>query len=210
MIKVLDNILSPTFADLLELEARTHLQYSYDEETSQVWDANQVNILKDKNTRDCGQFFCCIHIKDTPKQELHYGEYFETLKPIICHLQDALREEKYRVTDILRIKTNLLLREKDFKKNQYNIPHVDSILNEKNVDFTMLYYLSDSDGDTFFFDQHYTEGKHPGKLTVAQRVTPKKNRAVIFDSTRYHASSNPSINKTRLVINFMVKTEKLE
>jgi hypothetical protein len=35
------------------------------------------------------------------------------------------------------------------------------------------------------------------------RVTPKKNRAVLFESNRMHASSNPLINEERYVINFM-------
>jgi hypothetical protein len=63
----------------------------------------------------------------------------------------------------------------------------------------ILYYVNDSDGDTYFF------GKEKDSELV-QKITPKKNRAVIFDGSTWHASSLPSKNH-RIVINFNLEIE---
>jgi ectoine hydroxylase-related dioxygenase (phytanoyl-CoA dioxygenase family) len=55
-----------------------------------------------------------------------------------------------------------------------------------------LYYVTDSDGDTIFFDDNENEIK---------RVSPKKGRIAFFDGTINHCSSNPT-KLHRSVINF--------
>lgn len=57
-----------------------------------------------------------------------------------------------------------------------------------------LYYVNDSDGDTFFFTG-------PDATTITRRISPKKNRMVFFNGNEYHSSSNPTTTK-RCVINF--------
>lgn len=72
---------------------------------------------------------------------------------------------------------------------QKNNVHIDS-----TVPHTVcLYYVCDSDGDTILFDKYTKE--------VIQSVTPKKNRAVLFNGLIPHCSSVPSKSK-RCVINF--------
>jgi hypothetical protein len=75
--------------------------------------------------------------------------------------------------------------------------------NNKHIDvkapyIVLLYYVCDSDGDTFLFEKNQSSNK------VTERVTPKKNRALIFDGSTYHASSRPQHNN-RCVINFNLK-----
>ena len=64
---------------------------------------------------------------------------------------------------------------------------------------TGLYYVNDSDGDTFLFNEM---NPHRGALTVARRITPKRGTLVLFDATRYHAGNNPIDHPTRLTLNF--------
>ena len=70
----------------------------------------------------------------------------------------------------------------------------------------IIYYLDDSDGDTFIFNEcNEDRGQTvPTDLTIKQRVTPEKNSVLIFDGDQYHASSNPIKSKKRIVINITV------
>ena len=65
----------------------------------------------------------------------------------------------------------------------------------------MVYYVNDSDGDTVLFNEFY----NTKSVSINRRIAPKKGRAVIFDSNRFHASSNPINTPTRFVINFTFK-----
>lgn len=95
--------------------------------------------------------------------------------------------------ELLRIKCNLSPRVESFKTNEHNIPHTDFQIDNSK---TMLYYANDSDGDTFFFDNGGN---------VIKTVSPKKGRAVIFDSNILHAGSHPAKSEKRITINYNFK-----
>jgi len=76
------------------------------------------------------------------------------------------------------------------KVQEFTTKHIDT----ETPHLVILYYVNDADGDTYFF------GKEKDSELV-QKVSPRKNRAVIFDGSNYHASSLPT-NKHRIVINF--------
>ena len=66
----------------------------------------------------------------------------------------------------------------------------------------LLYYVNDSDGDTFLYNEKHIVGQDaPSKFTLKQRVTPKKGNAVLFDGLRYHSSSNPITQSKRVIVN---------
>ena len=71
---------------------------------------------------------------------------------------------------------------------------------------TGLLYLNDSDGDTIFYNKfHSKDDKEPLICTdedVSQTITPKANRATVFDGWQYHSSTTPINTKHRLVMNF--------
>ena len=79
----------------------------------------------------------------------------------------------------------------DINSSLHNHPHVDT----PNPHIVFLYYVCDSDGDTFMFSTDKDDH------TITKQVTPKKNRALIFDGSIYHASSKPKASN-RCVINF--------
>ena len=107
-----------------------------------------------------------------------------------------------------RLKVNLL--HTPFSKiGKYHIPHVDT---GKKDHLTFIYYVNDSDGDTFLFnkvvDENASIKKYKEKvsdLKIEKRVSPKKGRILIFDSNRFHASSPPLSHETRCVINMVFK-----
>lgn len=78
------------------------------------------------------------------------------------------------------------------------MPCLDSEHNNIHTDapsphIVCLYYVNDSDGNTFLFDN---DGK-----TVIESIQPKKNRIVLFDGRIKHCGSPPTKSK-RAVINF--------
>jgi hypothetical protein len=81
------------------------------------------------------------------------------------------------------------------KVEEFTTKHIDT----ETPHLVILYYVNDTDGDTYFF------GKEKDSELV-QRVSPRKNRAVIFDGANYHASSLPT-NKHRIVMNFNLEIE---
>ena len=92
--------------------------------------------------------------------------------------------------ELMRVKGGLLLP----TKMGYNMPHVDA----ECPHTTALYYVNDSDGDTYFFS---------GDGEVHQTVTPKKGRMVEFDGLTMHASHCPVESNHRVVINFNYVTQ---
>ncbi len=88
-------------------------------------------------------------------------------------------------------------------KKEYDNPHIDI-----NYDHLVcLYYVNDTDGDTFLFDKTKKQIPHltkDTKLEIIKTVSPKKGRVVLFDGSRYHSSSAPT-QDIRCIINFNVK-----
>jgi hypothetical protein len=78
-------------------------------------------------------------------------------------------------------------------KQYINNSHID----EKEDHQTILYYLNNSDGDTYFYKKD--------KKTIEKQVTPEKNKAILFNGLIYHASSKPIKNMYRMVLNINLK-----
>jgi hypothetical protein len=88
----------------------------------------------------------------------------------------------------------------------YHNPHVDFYLPHYNA----LYYVNDSDGDTFLFNETYddvslersVEYARDGKFTIAGQASPKRGRMIGFDGKHYHASMHPKLSPHRIAIAF--------
>ena len=114
-------------------------------------------------------------------QSMQLHEYFEVLPQITMIPQKILPN-----SNPCRIKVNLLQPHPD--AGEHHPWHIDST----NSYTSMIYYINDSDGDTFI------------NKVETQRITPKANTAVIFPSNWWHASSNPTKGR-RMVLNYMVE-----
>lgn len=96
--------------------------------------------------------------------------------------------KKFKVEDknIIRIRLGKTV---SIGKKYINNPHID----QQKEHYTILYYLNNSDGDTYFY-------KNDGK-TLINKITPEQNKAVLFDGLTWHASSKPIKNMYRIVLN---------
>jgi hypothetical protein len=91
---------------------------------------------------------------------------------------------------------------RDDLKMEYDNPHIDA----RYPHLVCLYYLNDSDGDTFIFDKTINDTPKTNsntKFEIIKRITPKKGRAILFDGNRYHSSSGPT-KGVRCILNFNV------
>ena len=90
-------------------------------------------------------------------------------------------------------------------------PHTDFGSDVNHI--TVLYYINDSDGDTFFIDKTNKDVSikeiENTNYKVIKKVSPKKGRLVVFDGSIYHGSSSPQYN-SRCVINFNLKNINIE
>jgi len=176
MIQIINNVLSQNSFDILYNIAKNAIRYHYNVNTSN----ENTSVANDPLEFDVGQFTSPVIIDEKP--DYVNDRYIEMILPIVLKINSYVE-----IQNINRLKFNLLLKQ-NIGKNQYNTPHRDPGRH------SFVYYLNDSDGDTFFFNED---------MSVSNRVTPKKNSGVLFDSTVLHASANPAITDARFVLNFV-------
>lgn len=117
--------------------------------------------------------------------------------PLIAKATDILGDK----TKLERIRAGMFLRGNGLHK-----PHVDYF----SKHYTLLYYVNDSDGDTYLFNEIATPGNtfhYPESFSLQDRISPKKGRAVIFNGLIYHSSSYPENHSSRMAININLLAE---
>jgi hypothetical protein len=137
------------------------------------------SLLVDENTIEAPQF---MHMLVTDGS-INSNSY-NNVSPILNKVVDILDGDYF----VAKCKVNMNLADVRFE-GKYHTPHIDNGF-ENQV--TAIYYVNDSDGDTFFFDDS-------GKIT--KRVTPKKGTLVMWKGKVFHAKSSPIKTTSRVVIN---------
>ena len=102
-----------------------------------------------------------------------------------------------------RMRLNLNERVRD-NPQEHHLPHIDSWYEHWNV----IYYLNDSSGETYIFnetnkeydtnDQDYVANT---KFTVKHKITPKQGKIVAFPGFYYHSSSPNKHTPYRILLN---------
>ena len=183
-MKVIDNVLAEKNAEHLEgLLTRSRLQWSYMPSTAlgiNVEETDQHN----KNIVDHGQWTYNIFEEDRVVDDT----IFNAVLPI---LYNVMEREGLEFEQLFRVRLNCLTIDRAFKDTEYNQPHQDVPMDGCK---TIVYYVNDSDGDTVVFDGD----------EIVERCSPKRNRACIIDSNKFHASCNPSERSVRYVISFLL------
>lgn len=195
-IKFVDNLIPLGYQNALE-ELTSHEMFEWGYTKEIVWQEPHWKDLKQINDG-------LSHLVHVPKYE---SKHWSFIRPILYHI-----EEKFGVPvkSILRVRIGLLL--KAYPDDlPWNNEHVDSA----GPHYTAIYYVNDTDGPTYIFDQKITDVPHKNKtedqvlkfvnsteFTVAHAMEPKKGSCVMFDGQRFHASSKPRQHSTRVVIAF--------
>jgi hypothetical protein len=121
------------------------------------------------------------------KSDVKLSEHFMTFAKIVelaCH-----RRMGYNIRNVPVARINILM------PSNTNCLHGDIHIDNIFDHLVLIYYVNDSDGDTFLFDD---EGE------VIKQISPKKGRVVVFDGSIKHAGGYNK-EKPRAVINFNVE-----
>jgi hypothetical protein len=190
----LERFLPDSYADVLEqLLCRSgDFLWQYNASTNDLAAPDIMN--KDARSYDADQFVHAFY-----QQGERRSAFFDLVFPMFYFMED---KTGVALAAVQRMKANLLV-QKHIEEGRYNTPHID--IAERSHK-SLLYYVKDSDGDTFLFNETYQQTSdqrgRPGALTIRKRISPRKGKAVLFDSNIWHASSHPRENATRVVLNF--------
>ena len=117
------------------------------------------------------------------------SDCFEFLYPLVCMIPEKTGIE---VKELHRLRLGLIVKQ---PKKEVHPAHID-MPGQKH--YTALYYINESDGDTYIYDQ--VDGEDPSKFTIKKRIKPKKNKIAIIDGKYYHSSSSCVRNNKRVVL----------
>ena len=182
-MQIINNFIKPRLQDELEnLFLGNNFPYYYVNELStplNETDKANGGILLNANTVEAPQFFH-MFVNDGVVNSQAYTE----IAPITHKLLDLVDEDYY----VYRCKVNMNLIDTRFE-GKYHTPHIDNGFDDQ---ITAIYYVNDSDGDTFFFD----DGGQ-----VAKRITPQKGTLVMWKGKVFHAKASPVKSLSSAVIN---------
>ena len=171
------------------------------------------DFIKENNLKNLyEQFQFSENFVHSPTNEVDFRYYhLYTLPLTIAYLRLNL---VFDLDCLYRCKLNFQTRAPEMYKGKYNWPHVDidDMPEDVGDDYlTALYYVNDSDGDTYFFNETNVRFKDIDKinsLTIRNQVSPKQGRIVLFSIKDLHAGANPIKNDFRMVINYNLKIGK--
>jgi hypothetical protein len=124
--------------------------------------------------------------------------------PLLKEFVPIIAAIPFKIRQLLRVKVNITHPHVLSREDTFNVPHVDYDGFDTLV--TAIYYLNDSDGDTYIFDQ---DRNYKGNdLTIKKQVSPKQGRLVVFSGDLLHSGNNPRTNETRMVANINVVVAK--
>lgn len=127
--------------------------------------------------------------------DIDTSPYITVFAPVI----NVMAKQFGNNIEIARIKCNLLTRSID---HSYSLPHTD--IDATDGWYSAIYYINDSDGDTHLFNEFGP--KKCEEVTIRSRVSPEKNKLVVFNSNRFHASSSPINNDVRIIMNIVFRS----
>ena len=202
-LKILDNVLSDSVLTSIQEKIESQeMPWYFIENSARSWDAELIKraplnysfnhiVLNWKLTSPTSGVFEVL-------SSMHDWTYSMSLI-----LKDLFEVEK--TYSIFRLRWGMTT---TIDKPHTHTPHTD--MHTKSADGTdvyvphkvILFYLNDSDGDTYFYDKEHK---------IVDSVTPKGNRAVLFDGATLHSSSKPIEFARRIVLNInLVDEEKLK
>lgn len=191
---VIDDVIPKSYQDSIEQVIRnSEWTWKFNRETDTKYAADtggQSGFLVTDKTVQTSQLVHMLYTYESGKQ----SDMMLFFMAIIYAVEDKTGASLQKM---IRGKVNMMTPNPNMREGFYNLAHVDAL----TPNTVLIYYPFDSDGDTIIFNEKYTD-EGVQSLTEKNRITPKKGRAVLFDGSHYHASTNPIANEYRCVLNF--------
>lgn len=120
---------------------------------------------------------------------------------------------------VRRMNINVIPNNANFDSTKFSVPHIDDYPTVGEEFKTILFYVFNADGDTFFFNNKFTQdylnqfsNNNINNIifNVKHRQTPEHNCAVIFKGDILHSSQAPKLAKERIVINIVLRKKKMK
>jgi len=189
MIEVYDDIIPTTIQDeILEVFEDSYFPWYLGKTNNSTVPLDLSKKWQDSKTREYLQF---THMFTDEKGQIT-SDRFEVVDKIIKHYVEYTNTHM----EVLRVKANLQTQCNFSHTEFYNTPHTDYGDGMKRKYHVLLYYINDSDGDTYIFDK---KGEH--KYEIIKQVTPKKGRFLLFDGDLFHSGRHPINADKRMLIN---------
>mgnify|MGYP003118793848 FL=1 len=137
-------------------------------------------------------------------QDQEDSKYWGLFRPLLYFFT---QKTNVFVKKILRVRLRLTFQHPDRDKFLFNKPHTD-LFDYEGPYKTLVYYLNDSDGDTFIFNKFFNREENFNNVLedidkkIILQNTPKQGDAIYFDGHQYHAGNSPIKYKCRYVLNF--------
>ena len=176
MIKIIDNALNDSL--LISIQERIE-----SEQMPWYFLENSAYSEDEELIKQTPLNFSFNHVACNVETNTASGLY-DLTNSIGLMLKDLFELEK--TYDIFRLRWGMTTTINKIHKHD---PHTDI---PGTLHKVILFYLNDSDGDTYFYDK---------KHKIIDTVTPKENRAVLFDGSILHSSSKPINFARRIMLN---------
>ena len=196
--KVLENFLPVSYINEIERFINTpdHFQWSFYDRIANEYN-NQPTSFKNPNINNP---IGLAHVFIESGKIV--SKHFEFIKPILLFLEYHM---DFEIKQVLRVRARRTMQDTRLDANSFNPPHVD--LPNATPYKSLIYYVSDSDGDSVFFNERYNPENGAPELkdddvTECFRYTPKKGNGILFDGHQYHSGNSPINYLHRTIINF--------
>jgi len=183
---IVDNVLSPLdFENLQNLVLSTEFPWYWQSYVSlPPW-----CVINDPRALETFGWNHQVYNKETEFK----GDFLEAFAPVLQQIKNYADTK----IEFIRIRLSMKVFKKGFTKNNYNLPHIDYNFPHK----TVIFYLNDSDGPTWIFNEIFNGKEEPLEFTVKETIDPKENRMILIEGLQYHTASNPIDSDRRVILN---------
>ena len=173
--KIIDNVLNDSLL--------TSIKKRIESPESMPWYFLENSATHDSSDLLNYSFYHIVLDNENYDNEILSPNIFDITNTIGLILKDLFKLEK--AYGISRLRWGMTTTLDKIHKHD---PHTDSVSPHKVI----LFYLNNSDGDTHFYNKEHE---------IIDSVTPKENRAVLFNGSILHSSSKPVKFARRIILN---------